>query len=438
MSETVRLRTSRRSPGRGGPARRGVTLLELILALGLSILVLGAVALAINVFLRQLDARRSQVEETQIARAVLRMIADDLRSAVQQEKLDFSQVSGSASTLASSAAAAAVDSATGSSSGTGGSTGSTTGGGSSSGTGTGGGAGGAAGGSGNSGSGSGGSSTSGGSSASGGSSTSGGSSSSGTSGSGSTSTATQDIEQATETPPVPGIFGNQYQLMIDVSRLPRIDELTMQSSSGGTNVEDLPSDIKTVAYYVRQEEAQMSTGFTSAAPGSALGRELRRPGLVRRQLDRAVTMYATQGGNTTNLQSKEQLVAPEIVGVEFRYFDGTQWLTSWDSIEQNRLPSAVEIIVAVQPGGEQFLPQSSSAATANPTVSPSSGATTGPLMFRQIVKIPAARACAAAGSATSTDSSATSDDASSSSSGSSGTNGSGTSGSAGSGAGSGS
>ena len=70
--------------------RRGVTLLELLLALALSVIVLSAIGMAIEMHLKMLGTRRTQVEEAQLARSVLRRIADDLRSAVQYEVLDVS------------------------------------------------------------------------------------------------------------------------------------------------------------------------------------------------------------------------------------------------------------------------------------------------------------------------------------------------------------
>lgn len=387
--------------------RAGVTLLELILALGLSVVLFGAIAMALNLFLRSLDTRGREVEETQIARAVLRMIADDIRSAVQHEELDFSQTSGMAS-VASNAVSDALGNASGGTGGTGGSssgggsgTGGSgsaggTGGGNTSGGGSGaGGAGGSGAGSGNSNNSSGGSST-GGSGSSGGStsggSTAGGSGSSGA-GAGSTSKASESIESAEEVPPQPGIFGNQYELQVDISRLPRMDEMYVkQMTMDGQSAVDITSDMKTVAYYVRSMTAQAGTGFSAATEGSALGREMRRPGLVRRQLDRAVTMYASQSGGS-DMQRREQLVAPEVVGVEFRYFDGTQWVSEWDSINCGCLPKAIEIIVAVQPGGEQLAGLDPSAPTA--TGRPS----TPPLMFRQVVKLPAARSASPAAAA---------------------------------------
>jgi hypothetical protein len=40
-------------------------------------------------------------------------------------------------------------------------------------------------------------------------------------------------------------------------------------------------------------------------------------------------------------------LAPEVVSLEFNYYDGTQWLTQWDSSQQN-LPLVVKIQVGMQ------------------------------------------------------------------------------------------
>lgn len=63
-------------------ARRGFTLLEVLLAITLTALVLAAVAAAIDFHLRLLGSGRADVEQTQLARAVLQRIAADLRGAV--------------------------------------------------------------------------------------------------------------------------------------------------------------------------------------------------------------------------------------------------------------------------------------------------------------------------------------------------------------------
>jgi len=41
-------------------------------------------------------------------------------------------------------------------------------------------------------------------------------------------------------------------------------------------------------------------------------------------------------------------VAPEVVYLGLRYYDGSQWLTSWDSTQTNKVPQAVEVTVFVR------------------------------------------------------------------------------------------
>jgi len=69
--------------------RTGITLLEIVLALGLSGMLLYAVGLAMDLHFRALDVQRTRVERAQVARAVLRHISDDVRSAMQQTPVDL-------------------------------------------------------------------------------------------------------------------------------------------------------------------------------------------------------------------------------------------------------------------------------------------------------------------------------------------------------------
>ena len=91
--------------------RPGLTLLELILALALSVLVMMAIGMAIDIHYRMFDVRRTSIEETHVARAVLRSIADDLRTAVQYIPPDLSgleTVTGNTAAAVASAASNAV------------------------------------------------------------------------------------------------------------------------------------------------------------------------------------------------------------------------------------------------------------------------------------------------------------------------------------------
>lgn len=49
--------------------------------------------------------------------------------------------------------------------------------------------------------------------------------------------------------------------------------------------------------------------------------------------------------NTDN----ESLWAPEVVDCRFRYCDGTSWVDSWDSLQRNGLPTAVEVTLKLMP-----------------------------------------------------------------------------------------
>lgn len=303
--------------------RTAMTLLEVMLALTLTAVVLVAISMAIDIHLRLLDSRRGQVEQMQLARGVLQIIANDLRATVQQYSTDFSGVAGMVSNALPGGGESTGDTggATGENTGTRPDTGS---------------------------SGSGGATTPSTSTGSGRTSsapTSGGSGSSlagaedlaaGLSG------ASQNIATSTYVPPVPGLYGNQYELQIDVSRLPRVDEYQRMIDGGQVNVlQDIPSDVKTVAYYCINSGMQPTVGYQRGSIATASS------GLVRRVLDRAVTLYAADSGNVMALQQLGDVIAPEVLGIEFEYFDGTAWLIEWDSEQMGGLPVAIRITLMV-------------------------------------------------------------------------------------------
>ncbi|MEZ6105955.1 MAG: prepilin-type N-terminal cleavage/methylation domain-containing protein [Pirellulaceae bacterium] len=76
----------RRSP------RSAFTLLEVLLALALSVLVVGAISSALYFHLRILEDQRNRVEQALVARGLLQMMANDIRSGVQYKPVDISQL----------------------------------------------------------------------------------------------------------------------------------------------------------------------------------------------------------------------------------------------------------------------------------------------------------------------------------------------------------
>jgi hypothetical protein len=333
--------------------RQGLTLLELILALALSVLVLMAVSMAINVHYRMLDVRRTNVEESQLARAALRHIADDLRSAVQFAPPDLSgldamsaNMSGALSSIAANAAglsgqlggagAGDLGSLLGQA-GAGGQTGGATGGGTTQQT-TGGqtfqGA-----------------DATGSGTAGGGQSAGAGGTGTGQSGTGSTAptgggqtgstAATGEEAPATTTTSSVKLYGTAGELRFDISRLPRVDQYQALMTDDALGAVEIPSDVKTVVYFVRTEDSEFGLPEPAA---DGIGK-----GLMRTEIDRAVSSWAEENGDTTSLYAGAKLMAKEVTGLTFEYWDGAAWTTEWNSDELGGLPLAVAINLTIQP-----------------------------------------------------------------------------------------
>ena len=308
---------------RAQPRRRALTLLELILSLGLSVILLSAVGMALRLYWRSFDVKRTNVEQAHLARALLRRIEDDIRSAVQFTPVDLSGLESMTASTASLASAL----------------GGVTGGGS---------AGAAAGGSS-----AGGAGATGGAPASGtsksGATSSGGASSIGGTASGQPAegeTAATDTTEGTP-PAVVGLYGSEFQLQFDVSRLPRVDEYAGGSPA---SMVQIPSDIKTVTYYVRSD--------SSAGGGQALGGQApagsmepsttgQGRGLVRLEMDRAVNAFEDVSSGTSIGSDNARLLAEEVTSVTFRYWNGTEWATEWNSDEMGGLPLAIEVVMTL-------------------------------------------------------------------------------------------
>jgi type II secretory pathway pseudopilin PulG len=305
------------------PRRAGITLLELLLALGLTGVVMIIISMAMQLHLRTLDSRRADVEQSQVARAVLQHMAADIRNAVWYEPLDVSSITDLAGAGAAGVAtggmatgsqpAANEESEEGQAS-----------------------------------SGQSSEQTRGGSSAS---LSPLGTSSLGTSSlgdladlglDGELSENVADIASTLAPPSVPGLYGNQFELQIDCSRLPRVDQYAaMSASSDSGAAPSVPSDVKSVAYFLRTDDVMQDTAATSFGSNSN--------GLVRRELDRAAASFSAQDGSLDPSQHPGQLLAPEVTYLEFRYFDGSSWYTEWDSAQMGGLPVAIEITIGVDP-----------------------------------------------------------------------------------------
>lgn len=73
------------------PCRHAFSLLELVLAVGLSIALVALLGFAFDLHLTKLDASRSTIERAQVARAILDRVAADLRGATSAPTQDISE-----------------------------------------------------------------------------------------------------------------------------------------------------------------------------------------------------------------------------------------------------------------------------------------------------------------------------------------------------------
>lgn len=296
--------------------RSAFTLMELILSLALIVVATALVGSLMGIYARSFSTRGDSIKQKQLARSLLTMMADDIRAVVVTQQYDDSvlqQMLGGSSGAASTGTGGTGTGGTGTGTGTG-----TTGtGGAGTGTGTG--------------------ATAGGSST--------GTGSTGGSATGQSSGTETDISTASTALP-PGIYGSQYQLMVDVSRIPRTSEYNQTTGSIGM-LSDVPGDVKSVTYMLQSGGplgVQDSMLQVSTANQNTL---ISNSGLVRRALDRNVLKYAEENATSTSLNSSGDLIAPEVVAMEFAFYDGTQWLYQWDSSQQG-LPWLVQITLALQ------------------------------------------------------------------------------------------
>ncbi len=296
--------------------RHAFTLLEVLLALGLTVIVMALVGSALTTTLKLVESGRVRTERDQLARAILSKISDDVRSSVRYEPFDPSgmmKINTSTSSSSSSQSGQSGTSGTGSSSSSGKSSGS-----------------------GNSGTSSGTSGTSGtGSSQS--SNSSGGSSSNASS-----STSSSDQSSSSSTPAVvsttiTGLVGDDSGLQIDLGRIPRLDEYVAAQSQSSAPV----TDVRRVMYYLANSASSIVS--TSGAGSSATS----GTGLIRSEANHATAQYTADTGGDSTSAANGSVVAPEVLALEFSYFDGSEWVSAWDTTTYNGLPQLIKISIAL-------------------------------------------------------------------------------------------
>lgn len=155
--------------------------------------------------------------------------------------------------------------------------------------------------------------------------------------------ASTDLATSTSVLASPGLIGGQTSIQVDLSRLPRLEEYEAMMDVTIGNLEDVPSDLKTVAYFVQDAGTigGVQDQLESVGDSNQIGTVSR--GLVRRSLDRSATVYAATNSGMTTLGQSGDLLAPEVTYISFQYYDGISWLTYWNSDDEGQLPYAVKV-----------------------------------------------------------------------------------------------
>ena len=293
-------------------SRRGFTLLELVLALGLASLLLAALYTALQMHWSSSALGHVEMERSQVARALFRRIETDIRSVVFRD----SALTSSTDSGSSSSSGGTSSGSTGDSTGTSGSTGS-------------------------SGSTSGGSSGTSGTSGASGSTTGG--SSGGTTGSSSGTTTTTENYSTQKT----GLYGDSQSLILHVSMPSRAASLSAASGAAASenSAGYVGSDMQSIAYFL----AGSSTTMAQQLSGSLTSPLGQSTGLARLQGDRMAMQAADASGDLTSMAAGAKLLAPEVASVQFEYFDGVTWTTTWDSGTSNSIPNAIRITIDFSP-----------------------------------------------------------------------------------------
>jgi len=134
-----------------------------------------------------------------------------------------------------------------------------------------------------------------------------------------------------------GVFGDTSNLVLHVSKPRRY------LSSRSTDANSFGSDLQSVSYFLAGPEGgalqQMVADLFSDDRSKLI------TGLARLQGERFAMELSDESRDLESLAAQAKLLAPEVALLEFRYFDGFEWLDAWDSTEYAAVPAAIEIVI---------------------------------------------------------------------------------------------
>lgn len=268
---------------------RAFTLIEVIVALSLSLILISAVYSALTIHWRYEEAGRARIDQSQLSLALFRLVTEDIGSVVYSPPRTDS---GDQNDSESFGASSGVSSATPASN-----TNAT----------------------------------------------------SGTSAAGSTVTPTTSESSSSSSVVASsdlGIVGTAELLQLDISHADQSEELVPgKAGVSGTNAtrSEVGGQRRVVWGMVTPSRALAASSGEAEPSKQSL---TVRPALARQMSDRLIEVVNGPGAEATNLPAalnETSIIAQEVVSLRFRYYDGYAWVEQWDSTEKGRLPRAVEM-----------------------------------------------------------------------------------------------
>lgn len=149
-----------------------------------------------------------------------------------------------------------------------------------------------------------------------------------------------------------GVYGDAQSLVLHTSRPARQPMFVSQSSSENTPA-GFQSDLLSISYFLAAAGSEGLQGVVGDRYRSASENGGEAQGLARLEGDRLAMTNADESADLEQLADQSQLLAPEIDNLQFQYFDGTDWLEVWDSIEYGTVPQAVKVTIGFRSDDNQ-------------------------------------------------------------------------------------
>jgi len=133
--------------------------------------------------------------------------------------------------------------------------------------------------------------------------------------------------------------------MLHVSRPSR--HLSYEGVAGLASVSTRTSDLVSVSYFLAIPGAAGLQGAVGDLHSNAI-RDSSVQGLARLEGDKMAIDFADSAAGLESMAEASEIIAPEVIELTFRYFDGSAWHDSWDSAATGSLPRAVEVVMGLK------------------------------------------------------------------------------------------